>query len=559
MKTIFDLQTGVVTLLCTAALAGLTACEADPVMQESGKLPDKGSIEEVHVMLCSSNSVENRVDVLLTEGGVMTKNFYLRQTQPAAAGYSLDAWCDASLLNDYDAGDEIERTLLPEANYEFPDGKTLDLSAATQRSELKRIKFSASGLAAGEYVLPLTVAAQDAPDADKTLYYNVSVRQPYTDEYTLHDGHDLFFVFYVNTNDFQPLLAQDYIMRKKVARGTTVAWYGTVGNIVNLRTVQVGYDAAAGRALLDLGTDMTYVLSQSTKYIRPLQEHGRKVCISIEGGGKGLGFCNLTDAQIEDFAAQVKTVIEQYELDGVNLWDRNSGYGKEGMPAVNTTSYPKLIKALREALGTEKLLTVTVYEEPTATFWDTEATGGIAVGDYIDYAWSGYNSNSEAPQLLDPWHPELEYVSTYTQKPIAKLPAGKLITLFQYNIGYNQINATAGAKLDHVYSNFGYNTYISTSGVTKERYAPLSINLGSIGSNVSYYGDRAYDLTEAGYGGIMHFNLRTRTDSDPLSLFNSIADGAWEETVTCENGNRPQDWTFVSSGYTITYDEATAE
>lgn len=98
---------------------------------------------------------------------------------------------------------------------------------------------------------------------------------------------------------------------------------------------------------------------------------------------------------------QVKTVIEQYELDGVNLWDRNSGYGKEGMPAVNTTSYPKLIKALREALGTEKLLTVTVYEEPTATFWDTEATGGIAVGDYIDYAWSGYNSNSEAPQLLD--------------------------------------------------------------------------------------------------------------------------------------------------------------
>ena len=163
MKTIFDLQTGVVTLLCTAALAGLTACEADPVMQESGKLPDKGSIEEVHAMLCSSNSVENRVDVLLTEGGVMTKNFYFMQTKPAAAGYSLYAWCDASLLNDYDAGDEIERTLLPEANYEFPDGKTLDLSAATQRSELKRIKFSASGLAAGEYVLPLTVAAQDAP------------------------------------------------------------------------------------------------------------------------------------------------------------------------------------------------------------------------------------------------------------------------------------------------------------------------------------------------------------------------------------------------------------
>ena len=138
------------------------------------------------------------------------------------------------------------------------------------------------------------------------------------------------------------------------------------------------------------------------------------------------------------------------------------------------------------------------------------------------------------------------------------MPAGKLITVFQYgNIGSSQINATAGAQIDHVYSNFStYNTYISIAGVTKDRYAPMSINLGSIGGNVSYYGDKAYDLAEAGYGSIMHFNLRTRNDSDPLPLFKAIADGAWGETnVTCENGNRPQDWTFVSSGYEITMDE----
>ena len=115
-------------------------------------------------------------------------------------------------------------------------------------------------------------------------------------------------------------------------------------------------------------------------------------------------------------------MVEEFGIDGINLWDRSAGYGKEGMPAMNTASYPKLIKALREALGREKLLTVTVYEEPTSTFWDTQATGGIAVGDYIDYAWSGYNRESEAPQLLDPWHPELAYVSDYTQKPIANLP-----------------------------------------------------------------------------------------------------------------------------------------
>ena len=424
MKTIFSLQTGIATLLCTAALAGLMACDADTVEQQGGKLPDKEPLETVSGMLRSGNSSEKTIDVLLTEGsdGFVMRNFYFQQTKPASDGFSLDAWVDATLLDDYNAADGVERTLLPEANYEFPDGKALDLSPEAQRSALKRIKFSATGLAAGEYVLPLTVAGQDAPDANKTLYYNVSVRQPYTDEYALHDGHDLFFVFYINTNDFQPLLAQDYIMRKKLARGTTVAWYDAVGNIINLRTVMLDYDAATGRALLNLGNDMRYVLDHAVKYIRPLQEHGSKVCISIEGSGKGLGFCNLTDGQIVDFVAQVKTVVEEFGIDGINLWDRGSEYGKEGMPAMNTASYPKLIKALREALGREKLLTVTVYEEPTSTFWDTQATGGIAVGDYIDYAWSGYNRESEAPQVLDPWHPELAYVSDYTQKPIANLP-----------------------------------------------------------------------------------------------------------------------------------------
>ena len=424
MKTIFSLQTGIATLLCTAALAGLMACDADTVEQQGGKLPDKEPLETVSGMLRSGNSSEKTIDVLLTEGsdGFVMRNFYFQQTKPASDGLSLDAWIDATLLDDYNAAEEVERTLLPEANYEFPDGKALDLSPEAQRSALKRIKFSATGLAAGEYVLPLTVAGQDAPDANKTLYYNFSVRQPYTDEYALHDGHDLFFVFYINTNDFQPLLAQDYIMRKKLARGTTVAWYDAVGNIINLRTVMLDYDAATGRALLNLGNDMRYVLDHAVKYIRPLQEHGSKVCISIEGSGKGLGFCNLTDGQIVDFVAQVKTVVEEFGIDGINLWDRGSEYGKEGMPAMNTASYPKLIKALREALGGEKLLTVTVYEEPTSTFWDTQATGGIAVGDYIDYAWSGYNRESEVPQLLDPWHPELAYVSDYTQKPIANLP-----------------------------------------------------------------------------------------------------------------------------------------
>lgn len=427
MKTRNILRQGLVTLLCTAVFAGFAACSTDPVEREGGKLPDKEAIESTYGMLRSNASTDNTVDVLLTVGaGFVTRDFYYQQTKPAADGTTLTLRIDESLVEGFNATNGVECQLLPTVNCEFPDGQTLELAADGQRTASKRVRISVEGLTAGEYLLPVTVAAEGSADDSQTLYYTLTVRDPQPGDYELHDGSDLFFVFYINTNQYQPLLVQDYLMEKKKARGSEVAWYGTVGNIINLRTVVVKYEELSGRAMLDLGSDMTYVLDHASKYIWPLQEQGRKVCISLEGGGTGLGFCNLTDEQIADFVAQVKTVVETYNLDGINLWDRNSGYGTvEGMPEMNTTSYPKLVKAMREALGTDKLLTLTVYEEPTETFWDTEATGGISVGDYLDYAWSGYNKNTEAVQLLDPWHPDESYVSAYTQKPIAGLDPSK--------------------------------------------------------------------------------------------------------------------------------------
>ena len=228
----------------------------------------------------------------------------------------------------------------------------------------------------------------------------------------------LFTVFYVNTENYQPLIAGAYA----VSRTDMIDWNEelfSIGNIVNLKTVTVDYDSATKRAILNLSSDIRYVLEHTDKYIRPLQDHGHKICICIEGGGKGLGFCNMNDAQIIDLTNQVKNVIELYNLDGVNLWDENSGYDKEGIPTTNTTSYPKLIKALHEALP-DKLLTLVDKGEPTESFYDASLCGGIEVGKFIDYAWHGYINENEIIQIIEPWESDHPY-SDYIRKPIAGL------------------------------------------------------------------------------------------------------------------------------------------
>lgn len=79
----------------------------------------------------------------------------------------------------------------------------------------------------------------------------------------------------------------------------------------------------------------------------------------------------MNDTQIADFVRQVKDVIDRYYLDGVNLWDEDSKYDKTGMAKMNTTSYPRLIKALREILP-GKILTLVDKGDATEYFHDVK-------------------------------------------------------------------------------------------------------------------------------------------------------------------------------------------
>lgn len=403
MKRTIDMKNGLLTLFCAAALTGLAACEADPVERDGGKQPDKGALEQVHLQIHSTKSSTNRSVVSLTEGATTsTDKIYCRLTQSVPTAVTVTAAAEPSLVAGYNEKYGTELVPFPAENAVIADEGKISIAAGQRVSDKIQVTFKSDGLAPGTYLLPISITSDDPAFSteDRALYYGVKVRGLDLGEYELDTEY--LNVFYLNTSKYQPLLAEMWLLEKTDGYSFETVWMHTYGNIVNLRINQIGYDAASGRAMLVLSPDMRYVLNHADKYIRPLQDKGRKVCLCIEGDGKGVGFCNLTDEQIADFTAQVKNVLDVYELDGVNLFDRNTGYGKEGMPAMNTTSYPKLIKALREAMP-DKMLTLADYEEPTAYFWDTEATGGIEVGQYLDYAWSGYMSESEDIQLLDPW------------------------------------------------------------------------------------------------------------------------------------------------------------
>lgn len=420
-------------LLCLSALLLVISCQKEQINIDMGKdRVDEDNLENSSVSLRSMSTSQNTVYCLLTEGkGALIEGLKATTNRPSSFDQTVLLEADPSLTEAYAAEKEIDYEPLPPAFYSFENGGSFQLTAGETSSAPTRLTLYSTSpvgnrLKAGRYLLPVVATASSKEVSRDVIYYDIIVREPFEGDAELYTGEDVFFVFYLNTSQYDPRLVTDYYFEKSNQSTSDIIWYNAVGNIINLRKATVTYDNSTGRALLHLSSDMKYVLNHYSKYILPVQETGRKVCLSIEGGNTGLGFCNMTDGQIADFVNQIKILFENYDLDGVNLWDRNSGYGEEKMPPMNTTSYPKLIKALREMLGPEKLLTITDHKEPTEYFWDLEATGGIKVGEYLDYAWSGYCDANNPNEIIDPYAPEAPGVSkVHIRKPIPGLGSDK--------------------------------------------------------------------------------------------------------------------------------------
>lgn len=167
-----------------------------------------------------------------------------------------------------------------------------------------------------------------------------------------------------------------------------------------LQPLFIGQDAATQGAVLQTDPDLMYVLTHQERYVDPQRKLGIKICVSIETQAKSpVGLCNLSEENRASLAWQIANFVKKYDLDGVALNDKGANYAAEGAPAVDKSSYTKFLKALREALGNDKLILLSYdFDENSALY---EAHDGLQAGDYLDFAWWGTEN-----ELCTPYDPE---------------------------------------------------------------------------------------------------------------------------------------------------------
>ncbi|KAF1966366.1 glycoside hydrolase [Bimuria novae-zelandiae CBS 107.79] len=109
-----------------------------------------------------------------------------------------------------------------------------------------------------------------------------------------------------------------------------------------------------------------------------------KIMIAVGGWGDTIGFSQAakSNAGIQKLAADIKTMIDNNKVDGVDIdWEYPGGNGADYKETPNSAktdevaAFPKVLAAIRKAIGPEKLLSIAVPGKKVDMIAYTEETG----------------------------------------------------------------------------------------------------------------------------------------------------------------------------------------
>lgn len=124
---------------------------------------------------------------------------------------------------------------------------------------------------------------------------------------------------YVETNDVNPLNAGDY----KLPNGKPYA------DIVEFFASNIHKETVNGvvRPTLYLNDKMTNLLENGgyLTYVKPLQDMGIKVLLTVLGDWQNIGVTSMNDTQADQFATILAYAVQKYGLDGIGFDNEYDG------------------------------------------------------------------------------------------------------------------------------------------------------------------------------------------------------------------------------------------
>jgi hypothetical protein len=248
---------------------------------------------------------------------------------------------------------------------------------------MKTNKFSSKGIIYAFSCLVLLISAckkeSKLPEARLAAETERSAK---TDALSLNAPQGVCYVE-VNNNDLRN------VARYTLANGNPLFDIGIIF------AANINFNTSTRTAELFFNPQVTNVLSNRNTYVKPLQDKGIKVLLSVLGNHQGAGFSNFTSkASAQAFAQQLSNAVNTYGLDGIDFDDEYAEYGKNGTGQPNDSSFVFLVTALRQLMPS-KIISF-YYWGPAAQHLSYK---GVTAGSKINYSWNALYGTYSVPAV----------------------------------------------------------------------------------------------------------------------------------------------------------------
>lgn len=225
-------------------------------------------------------------------------------------------------------------------------------------------------------------------------------------------------------------------------------------------SANMNWDAINGKPVLYYNESVRRILDNRDVFVKPLQDKGIKVLLSIMPNHQAIGFSNLDitgeRTMIKDFASDIHEAVTQYGLDGVMFDDEYANYPETaeseqpGRPMIQMGSFHFLIKELRDLMPLvegqawkDRHNLITLYN--TGPFTNGTTGNGWCLFsnrfDLIKNETNGWEDERATGPIAEDKKAVREWVKNPTNQPvldeIAQIKVGELLD-FIWNDNYTR-------------------------------------------------------------------------------------------------------------------------
>ncbi len=378
-------------LACTSNV--FTACEDDITISSENN--SFGNIEGNFGYVKSAAGAKALTAIAINGDKHGTGHLYFELNKATNKDITVTFKVDESALNTYNQVNGTNYPMYPTDKLSLENEGITTIPAGKRKSSSVELDIQPGGTIGTRYAVAVSATASDGIETSSNNESYIYLVTPQATLPNTEKGR-VKTICYIEVNNENILNAGEYTMENSKK---------PFFDIVNVFAANIRLNEE-GKPYVHCNPQVTFVLENADKLIRPLQQKGIKVHLTILGDHTPAGMRSLGDEAAKDFAKELKSYVDIYVFDCISFDDEWSNYeqvgGHPGLVVPSQEQYSRLIYECRQIMPDKQIGVYWCKQEngePSINYPLGEIEGKD-VNDLLDYTVFGnYNLWNELSHI----------------------------------------------------------------------------------------------------------------------------------------------------------------